>query len=146
MVLTDAAWAEIASGSLSPVDAYLTGRLEVAGDLGLRKAPVHQADEARRRRRATDLKGGASHHAHRARQGRQLYLDPNFCCVTIRTAPTKQTIMLLWSYLTQPDNASNRLLHGGYVSLVREAAVGGQQVTLSHSTGSALVNSVTLTS
>jgi hypothetical protein len=54
--------------------------------------------------------------------------------------------MLLWSYLTQPDNASNRLLHGSYLSLVREAAVGGQQVALSHSTGSALVNSVTLTS
>jgi hypothetical protein len=76
----------------------------------------------------------------------QVFLDPGFCCVTIRTAPTKQTVMLLWSYLTQPDNASNRLLHGSYLSLVREAAVGGQQVALSHSTGSALVNSVTLTS
>jgi hypothetical protein len=52
--------------------------------------------------------------------------------------------MLLWSYLTQTDNASNRLLHGSYLSLVREAAVGGQEVALSHTTGSALVNSVTL--
>ena len=37
VVLTDATWAEIASGDLSPVDAYLTGRLEVAGDLGFAK-------------------------------------------------------------------------------------------------------------
>jgi putative sterol carrier protein len=37
VVLTDATWAEIASGDLSPVDAYLSGRLEVAGDLGFAK-------------------------------------------------------------------------------------------------------------
>jgi putative sterol carrier protein len=37
VVLTDATWAEIANGDLSPVDAYLTGRLEVAGDLGFAK-------------------------------------------------------------------------------------------------------------
>jgi len=72
----------------------------------------------------------------------RIYVDPNFCCVTVRTAPTKQTLMLLWSYLAQTDNASNRLLHGSYLSLVREAAVGGQEVALSHTTGSALVNSV----
>jgi len=37
VVLTDTTWAEIASGDLSPVDAYLSGRLEVAGDLGFAK-------------------------------------------------------------------------------------------------------------
>jgi hypothetical protein len=74
----------------------------------------------------------------------RIYLDPIFCCVTVRTEPTKQTVMLLWSYLAQTDNASNRLLHGAYLSLVREAAAGGQEVALSHTTGSALVNSVTL--
>ena len=74
----------------------------------------------------------------------RIYVDPIFCCVTVRTGPNQQTLMLLWSYQTQPDNASNRLLHGSYLSLVREAAVGGQEVALFHTTGSALVNSVEL--
>ncbi len=30
-------WVEIANGDLSPVDAYLTGRLELAGNLGFAK-------------------------------------------------------------------------------------------------------------
>lgn len=37
VVLTESTWAELASGDLSPVDAYLSGRLEVAGDLGFAK-------------------------------------------------------------------------------------------------------------
>lgn len=74
----------------------------------------------------------------------RIYVNPIFCCVRVRTGPTTQTLMLLWSYLTQTDNASNRLLHGSYLSLVREAAVGGLEIALSHTTGSALVESVSL--
>lgn len=75
----------------------------------------------------------------------RIYVDQGFCCVTIRTSSTQQKVMLLWSYLTQEDNASNRLLHGSYLSLVREAFVHNAKVELSHNTGSALVKSVTLT-
>jgi hypothetical protein len=75
----------------------------------------------------------------------RIFVNPTFCCVTVRTAPTQQKLMLLWSYLTQEDNASNRLLHGSYLSLVREACVHGGRVELFHATGSSLVDSVTLT-
>jgi hypothetical protein len=75
----------------------------------------------------------------------RIFVNPLFCCVTVRTGPTQQKLMLLWSYLTQEDNASNRLLHGSYLSLVREAIVQGGRVELSHVTGSALVDSVALT-
>jgi hypothetical protein len=75
----------------------------------------------------------------------RIFVNPTFCCVTVRTAPTQQKLMLLWSYLTQEDNASNRLLHGSYLSLVREALVEHGRVELFHATGSALVDSVTLT-
>lgn len=74
----------------------------------------------------------------------RIFMNPTFCCVTVRTAPTQQTVLLLWSYLSQEDNATNRLLHGGYLSLVREAYVHHRTVQLSHATGSALVDSVTL--
>jgi hypothetical protein len=75
----------------------------------------------------------------------RIYVDQGFCCVTVRTSSTQTKVMLLWSYLTQEDNASNRLLHGSYLSLVREALVHGRKVELSHNTASALVNAVTLT-
>lgn len=75
----------------------------------------------------------------------RIFVNPSFCCVTVRTAPTQQKLMLLWSYFSQDDNASNRLLHGSYLSLVREARVHGGRVELFHATGSSLVDSVTLT-
>jgi hypothetical protein len=75
----------------------------------------------------------------------RIFVNPTFCCVTVRVAPTQQKLMLLWSYISQEDNASNRLLHGSYLSLVREAAVQGGRVELSHTTGSSLVDSVALT-
>jgi hypothetical protein len=75
----------------------------------------------------------------------RIFVNPTFCCITLRTAPTEQKLMLLWSYLAQEDNASNRLLHGSYLSLVREALVHDGRVELFHAAGSALVDSVTLT-
>jgi hypothetical protein len=74
----------------------------------------------------------------------RIHVDPNFCCVTLRTAPTQQTLMLLWSYLTQEDNASNRLLHGAWLAMVRDALLHDRAVQFSHATGSALVASVAL--
>ena len=74
----------------------------------------------------------------------RIFVNPSFCCVTVRTAATQQKLLLLWSYFAQEDNASNRLLHGSYLSLVREALVNGRRVELFHATGSALVDSVTL--
>jgi hypothetical protein len=75
----------------------------------------------------------------------RIFVNPSFCCVTLRTAPTQQKVVLLWSYFTQEDNASNRLLHGSYLSLVREALVHDGTIEVFHPTGSALVDSVTLT-
>jgi hypothetical protein len=74
----------------------------------------------------------------------RIYVDPSFCCVTLRTAATQQKLMLLWSYLTQEDNASNRLLHGGWLAMVRDALVHDKTVQFSHATGSALVDSTAL--
>jgi hypothetical protein len=76
----------------------------------------------------------------------RIYVDPTFCCVTLRTGPTQQKLMLLWSYAAQEDNATNRLLHGGYLASIRDALLNGRRVELSHTTGSSLVNSVALIS
>ena len=37
IVVSEETWTEIANGDLSPVDAYLTGRMEIAGDLSFGK-------------------------------------------------------------------------------------------------------------
>jgi hypothetical protein len=52
--------------------------------------------------------------------------------------------MLLWSYGTQEDNATNRLTHGAYLAMVRDALLHGRRVEFAHVTGSSLVDSVTL--
>jgi hypothetical protein len=69
---------------------------------------------------------------------------PQFCCVTIRSTATQQRVMLLWSYFSQEDNATNRLLHGGYLAMVRDAFVHNRKVEFLHPSGSALVDSVAL--
>jgi putative sterol carrier protein len=43
IVVSDETWVDIANGDLSPVDAYLTGRMEVTGDLGFAKRQYAKA-------------------------------------------------------------------------------------------------------
>lgn len=43
VVVSEETWVEIANGDLSPVDAYLTGRMEVAGDLDFAKRQYTKA-------------------------------------------------------------------------------------------------------
>jgi putative sterol carrier protein len=43
IVVSDETWVEIANGDLSPVDAYLTGRMEVTGDLAFAKRQYAKA-------------------------------------------------------------------------------------------------------
>ena len=74
----------------------------------------------------------------------RIFVNPTFCCVTLRTAATQTKLMLLWSYSAQEDNATNRLTHGSYLAMVREAFVHSRRVEFAHATGSSLVDSVTL--
>ena len=74
----------------------------------------------------------------------RIFVNPTFCCVTLRTSATATTLMLLWSYGTQEDNATNRLTHGAYLAMVRDALVNGRRIEVGHVTGSALVDSVAL--
>jgi hypothetical protein len=71
-------------------------------------------------------------------------VGPSFCCVTVRTAPTQQTYVLLWSYPTQEDNASNRLLHGAYLGMVRDAYLHHRRVEVTYTAASAIVDAVAL--
>jgi putative sterol carrier protein len=43
VVVSEETWVEIANGDLSPVDAYLTGRMEVTGDLDFAKRQYAKA-------------------------------------------------------------------------------------------------------
>jgi hypothetical protein len=74
----------------------------------------------------------------------RIVVGPSFCCVTVRTAPTQQTLLLLWSYPTQEDNASNRLLHGGFLGMVRDAYLHNRRIELTYAASSAIVDSVAL--
>ena len=65
------------------------------------------------------------------------------CCVRVlETAATGSSFMLLWSYFVQDDNAKNRLTHGMYLSLARDAWLNNRTVTFSHASGSAIVTQV----
>lgn len=69
----------------------------------------------------------------------------NFCCVRVlETDAGEVAVMLLWSYPTQEDNAKNRLLHGQFLSLTRDALINNRVVTYTHDDGSALVESMLL--
>ncbi|MGQ0569591.1 MAG: hypothetical protein ACT4P5_08690 [Armatimonadota bacterium] len=71
----------------------------------------------------------------------EINLFESFCCVRVLKTTGTPTYMLLWSYPTQPDNAKNRLLHGMYFSLARDAHVHNRTVRLGHTSGSAFVTS-----
>ena len=47
LVVPEETWVEIANGDLSPVDAYLTGRMEVAGNLDFAKRQYAKAMSGR---------------------------------------------------------------------------------------------------
>jgi hypothetical protein len=74
----------------------------------------------------------------------RIFVNPTFCCVTLRTSATATKLMLLWSYGAQEDNATNRLTHGAYLALVRDALLHGRRIEFAHATSSSLVDSVTL--
>lgn len=68
-----------------------------------------------------------------------------FCCLRVlEEEDGGASVLLLWSYSTQQDNASNRLLHGQYLTLVRDALVNNRVVTFGHEDDSALVDWVVL--
>lgn len=48
IVVSEDTWAEIANGDLSPADAYVTGRMEISGDIGLAKRLYATAVSGRR--------------------------------------------------------------------------------------------------
>jgi hypothetical protein len=75
---------------------------------------------------------------------RQIFVNPAFGCVSMQATSGQNKLMLLWSYTTQEDNATNRLLHGSYLALTRDALTNNKEITYAHATGSALVDSVTL--
>ncbi len=72
-----------------------------------------------------------------------LRLFDQFCCVRVLgTEDGDATFLLLWSYWAQEDNARNRLLHGQFLSLARDALADNRVVTFNHDDGSALVESL----
>ena len=52
------------------------------------------------------------------------------------------SFLMLWSYFLQQDNAKNRLTHGMYLSLARDALVHRKRIRLTHDSGSSLVTLV----
>lgn len=69
-----------------------------------------------------------------------------FCCVRVLDVDTgSSSYLLLWSYSAQEDNATNRLLHGQFLSLTRDALINNRTVTFGHDSGSALIESMVIT-
>lgn len=70
-------------------------------------------------------------------------LTEDFCCVRVlETEEENTTFILLWSYFAQEDNATNRLTHGMFLSLVRDAFLNNRTATFTHDSGSALASIV----
>lgn len=74
----------------------------------------------------------------------QIAVGPAWCCVTINKAGGGSTTVLLWSYPTQPDNATNRLLHANYLAITRDAFIHSKTLRVVHPDDSALVDSVAI--
>lgn len=75
----------------------------------------------------------------------ELNLFESFCCVKMLRTDDTISYLLLWSYgPSQEDNARNRLLHGMFFSLARDAYLNGRTVRLTHDSGSSLVTAVTV--
>ncbi len=70
-------------------------------------------------------------------------LTEDFCCVRVlETEEENTSFILLWSYFVQEDNATNRLNHGMFLSLVRDAFLNNRTVEFTHDSGSALATIV----
>lgn len=74
----------------------------------------------------------------------RIFVNDLLCCVTIRKTGGSTSVVLLWSYITQDDTAANRLLHGTYLSMAREALLHNRTLEVSHPSGSALATAVSL--
>jgi hypothetical protein len=71
---------------------------------------------------------------------RSIHIFDFFCCVKVLKEDDTSQFLLLWSYGgAQEDNAKNRLLHGMFLSLARDAFLNNRTATLSHASGSAIV-------
>lgn len=76
---------------------------------------------------------------------RKISVSEQFCCLHIDETSTGMIkYMLLWSYFAQEDNATNRLNHGMYLSLARDAFGSSRAVSLSHDSGSAIATDVSI--
>ena len=66
-----------------------------------------------------------------------------FCCVRVlETAGGDSTTVLLWSYFAQAPSAADRLLHGQFLSLTRDALTHNRIVTFNHPDDSAIITSM----
>ena len=75
-----------------------------------------------------------------------IFVNENFCCIRVLDTEDGNTaFIVLWSYFAQEDNAKNRLTHGMYLSLVRDAWLNNRKIIFSHSSGSALATQVQVT-
>jgi hypothetical protein len=73
---------------------------------------------------------------------RSINLYDTFCCVKFLKTDDTTQYFLLWSYgPAQEDNAKNRLLHGMYLSMARDAFLHNRTATFSFNDGSSLVTS-----
>jgi hypothetical protein len=75
---------------------------------------------------------------------KRIFVNPAYCCLTVKPTSGNDKLFLLWSYPTQEDNAKNRLTHGAYLSLARDAYTYNKTVTLSHQQNSSIVDSITI--
>lgn len=69
-------------------------------------------------------------------------MSPMYCCLQIDRSEGGREIVLLWSYDSQPDNATNRLLHANYLALARDAYIHNKTLGVTREQGSALATGV----
>jgi hypothetical protein len=74
---------------------------------------------------------------------RSINIYETFCCVHLLKTDNTLQYVLLWSYgSAQEDNAKNRLLHGMYLALARDAFLHNRPVELTYNSGSSLTTAL----
>jgi len=73
---------------------------------------------------------------------RDINVTDDIGCITVNRSGGGSSSLLLWSYITQDDNARNRFTHGMFLSLARDAYIHSKSVSFDHPSGSALVTNV----
>ena len=124
-------WLQIAQGKLNPFDAFISGKLRVGGDIGIRQAARAALERSERALRFSVLRGlrhggdDRTDHGYQAHHVASRRLNEfDTCMLTLQEANGATSLMILWN--SRPNAPTvERIRQTQRLALAREAAFRG---------------------